>query len=135
MMFSCSRDTYYVSTGMEATIPILTMILYHEIMHNVQCQRRMRRLGVTDQAQMAQHLPVPCEHEPPAHAAQIRFFLALYRRGLLPTTLSADEIGDMHQTIEAWEALDQRRFCSWYEEQLRAGAHAPQRTDIIKEVK
>jgi hypothetical protein len=116
--FSCARSEYAFNPHIRTSLPFLALSLYHELRHGVQCQNGEEFLDT----------PIKrCQHEAPAYAAQVRFFIALNNQGRLPNKVSIDEPGDAYlaeQTRQAWKALaeSEHAFCKWYDLQMRAGS-------------
>lgn len=120
MAFSCSDHEYAYNPDVQTSTPFLALSLYHELKHGVQCQQEIELPETEDDL---------CRYEAPAYAAQVRFLIALHKKGMLPDRLSASEPSDaglMVQTLEAWDALSEgeEAFCRWYRRELRWGALA-----------
>jgi hypothetical protein len=118
MAFSCPDHEYAYNPDVQTSTPFLALSLYHELKHGVQCQQGIELPRTEDDL---------CRYEAPAYAAQVRFLVALHKKGMLPERLSADEPSDaglMVQTLEAWDALaeGEEAFCRWYRRELRWGA-------------
>lgn len=118
MAFSCPDHEYAYNPDVQTSTPFLALSLYHELKHGVQCQQGIELPGTDDDL---------CRYEASAYAAQVRFLIALHRKGMLPDVLSAEEPSDaglMVQTLEAWDALaeGEEAFCRWFRRELRWGA-------------
>jgi hypothetical protein len=119
MAFSCRPGHEYAyNPGVQTSTPFLALSLYHELKHGVQC---LQGIELPDREEDR------CHYEAPAYAAQVRFLVALHKKGMLPDRVSAAEPSDaglMAQTLEAWEALSggEAEFCRWYRRELRWGA-------------
>jgi hypothetical protein len=118
MAFSCPGHEYAYNPGVQTSTPFLALSLYHELKHGVQCLQGIEFPHQEDNL---------CRYEAPAYAAQVRFLIALHKKGMLPDRVSAREPSDaglMVQTLEAWEALSkgEAEFCRWYQRELRWGA-------------
>lgn len=118
MAFSCPDHEYAYNPDVQTSTAFLALSLYHELRHGVQCQQG------TELPRTEYDL---CRYEAPAYAAQVRFLIALHKKGMLPDRLSTSEPSDaglMVQTLEAWEALaeGEEAFCRWYRRELRWGA-------------
>jgi hypothetical protein len=120
MAFSCPDHEYAYNPDVQTSTPFLALSLYHELKHGVQCQQGIELPQTEDDL---------CRYEAPAYAAQVRFLVALHKKGMLPGVVSAEEPSDaglMVQTLEAWDALaeGEEAFCRWYRRELRWGALA-----------
>jgi hypothetical protein len=118
MAFSCPDHEYAYNPDVQTSTPFLALSLYHELKHGVQCQQGIELPKTEDDL---------CRYEAPAYAAQVRFLVALHKKGMLPDRLSAEEPSDaglMVQTLDAWDALadGEEAFCRWYRRELRWGA-------------
>lgn len=118
MAFRCQDHEYAYNPGVQTSTPFLALSLYHELKHGVQCLQGIEFPDLEDDL---------CRYEAPAYAAQVRFLIALHKKGMLPARVSAKEPSDaglMVQTLEAWEALSksEEEFCRWYQRELRWGA-------------
>ena len=117
MGYSCVRDHYAIGSW-ENPVSLMSMDLYHEAMHEVQCDQIMKQLGITEHKNLDPetiHNISRCDIEAPAYAASIRIFLALIDRGLLDKEIPMSKmVGDPIQTVkESWESLLKGRqsFC------------------------
>ena len=120
MAFSCPDHEYAYNPDVQTSTPFLALSLYHELKHGVQCQQGIKLPKTEDEL---------CRYEAPAYAAQVRFLVALHKKGMLPDVVSAEEPSDaglLVQTLEAWDALaeGEEAFCRWYRRELRWGALA-----------
>jgi len=110
MAFVCHGHEYAVNPAIRSSTAMLALALYHELMHGVQCvEGRLQNELTAD----------PCAQEAEAFAAQVRFFVALEKRNMLPTGMSVAEPGDVGlvmQTLQAWKSLarGKKQFCKWY---------------------
>lgn len=118
--YNCSFNTYRINQTLRPTVELLALTMYHELMHGVQCRRRLKAAGLGDDGH-AELVPGPealdvCAIEAPAYAAQVRFFSALKIAGKLPKRMSVEcgsDVGTLNQTMEVWNAFEGGTFCSW----------------------
>lgn len=117
MAFRCPDHEYAYNPDVQTSTPFLALSLYHELRHGVQCLQGIEFPDLEDDL---------CRYEAPAYAAQVRFLIALHKKGMLPVRVSAGEPSDaglLAQTLEAWNALAEspEAFCRWYKRKLRLG--------------
>ena len=109
--YSPESNTFFFGK-IQSNQAFLAISLYHEFQHFADLQTNPELRNAR------------CSLEAPAYAAQVRFLLALRKKDLLPEIISAEESSDAgvyQMTYEAWIALLENRFCSWYEERLKRG--------------
>ncbi len=114
--YDCVRHRYQLERGYKTTLPMLTLALYHELMHEVHCHRLMAQWNARTREDIAQRVPVQsrCSQEMFAYAASARFLLVLHQRGILAhVERDAESVQIIKQYVAGWEALAQNRFCPW----------------------
>jgi hypothetical protein len=123
--YSCQSDLYALTSGLRSSMPMFSLVLYHEVQHAVTCDMNLTRLGIERSLADASMNTDPCVWEPPAYAASARLLTAMIGRGRPPTNFGAgdaDDIGSLAVLYGAWKALSENQFCRWY----RSKAPVPQ---------
>ena len=119
MGYNCLKDNFAVAP-VQGTTELIALSFYHELKHAADCMRYMRENGITDHAQMQNYYTEKSllVVEKPAYAAQVRFFVALYKQGKLPKYVSAgtrmNDAGVVQQSMEVWQAIYEGTFETWY---------------------
>ncbi len=109
--FNCQRDDYAMS-GVYKPVAVLAAGVYHEFQHAAVCHGLITKYGTMPPEQTP---AITCRLEPPGYAAEVRFSLALYRKGLWPTELGtkAGEMSDFERFMFVWERLSRGEMCAW----------------------
>lgn len=120
--YSCVSGEFTVGP-IQASTEILALSFYHELRHASDCFKYLEEHGTSDASKKGYHSPnLEKGFEEVAYAAQVRFFLALYSRGMLPKQVSAatpnNDGGVLEQTLQAWEAIYDDKFEEWYDRML-----------------
>ncbi len=109
--FNCQLDNYVMS-GVYKPVAVLAAGVYHEFQHAAVCNGLITKYGTMPPEQTP---AITCRLEPPGYAAEVRFSLALYRKGLWPTELGTKEgeMSDFERFMFVWERLSRGEMCAW----------------------
>jgi hypothetical protein len=121
MAFDCPTNQFSLSTTMHTSVPMLAVSFYHELKHAADCYAGRRVVG-----------NVMCENEEPAHAAQVRFFTAMYAHKLIPVQGTVEDLETVQMISDVHQAIVDRNFCGWYRAMLNRGVHAPPVSPVFK---
>lgn len=138
MSYGCNDQAFQVLYSQGST-EFVALTFYHELKHASDCFKYMREHGITDPVKMKIFTGDELKSfEEVAYAAQVRFFLALWSKKMLPTQVSrATEINDagiFQQTMEAWHAIHDNKFGEWFDQMTTAGPRGNKGSSFIKKV-
>lgn len=105
--YSCSEKGYFIGSNY-LTVTELAMVMYHEMVHEVDCAKKTTPSDATNGERI-------CRFEVHGYAANIRLILALKRHNLLPAEIHG-KLGRQNfidVILEAWPEIARGTFCVW----------------------
>jgi hypothetical protein len=117
-MYDARRDLYFVGNHY-FSLPEISLVMYHEITHEVDVNAFVASGISRENADFwDSHRCVLEEH---AHAATMRFILALDKLSLLPAEIQGDPGWQNHVEVdlESWGAIVDGTFCAWLDDLYR----------------
>ncbi len=139
MAHSCITGGFAAAPSQSST-EFVALTFYHELQHAVDCLKYVREQNILDRSRRQDwYYADEKGSEEVAYAAQVRFFLALHSKGMLPSQVSSatesNDGGIFEQTLRVWHAIHDNTFGEWYDRMVLAGPNSNTPPKFLNEVK